>query len=143
MTIADLVAALTDLGVIGVITLGAIKKPNTKGNFVKDPLNLVVVPAVARKLHVKLLENYDRARVLAEKSESNFITGSGDWGIICSGVGYNYVSDAVKDLNIGDKIKVLRIGWYTVIFSCIGKRDHLLKNFSVYLPITHILRIAV
>ncbi|MCP4623212.1 MAG: indolepyruvate ferredoxin oxidoreductase subunit alpha [bacterium] len=95
----------------GVITLGEITKPNTKGNFIKDPLNLVVVPAVARKLHVKLLENYDSARTLAEKSESNFITGGGDWGIICNGVSYNYVSDSIKDLNIDDKIKVLRIGF--------------------------------
>jgi indolepyruvate ferredoxin oxidoreductase alpha subunit len=95
----------------GVITLGEINKPNTKGNFVKDPLNLVVVPAVARKLHAKLLDNYDRARALAEKSKSNFITGDGEWGIICNGVGYNYVSDAIKDLDIRDKAKVLRIGF--------------------------------
>ena len=95
----------------GVITLGEIRKPDTQGNFTKDPLNLVVVPAVARNLHVKLLKNYDSARELAEKSESNFITGSGDWGIICNGVSYNYVSDAIKDFNIEDKIKVLRLGF--------------------------------
>ena len=95
----------------GVITLGELKKRNTKGNFTKDPLNLVVVPAVARKLHVKLLKNYDSARELAEKSDSNFITGSGKQGIICNGVSYNYVRDAVKDFNIGDQVKVLRIGF--------------------------------
>jgi indolepyruvate ferredoxin oxidoreductase alpha subunit len=95
----------------GVITLGKIKKRITKGNFTKDPLNMVVVPAVARKLHVKLLKNYDSARELAEKSDSNFITGSGKWGIICNGVSYNYVTDAIKDFNIADQVKVLRIGF--------------------------------
>jgi indolepyruvate ferredoxin oxidoreductase alpha subunit len=95
----------------GVVTLGEIRKPVTKGNFTKDPLNLVVVPAVARNLHVKLLKNYDAARELAEKTEHNFITGNGDLGIICNGVSYNYVSDAVKDLGIGDNVRVLRMGF--------------------------------
>jgi indolepyruvate ferredoxin oxidoreductase alpha subunit len=95
----------------GLVTLGSIRKPQTKGSFTKDPLNLVVVPAVARHLHVKLLKNYDAARELAEQSEYNFITGAGNLGIICNGVSYNYVSDAVKDLNIEDKIRVLRLGF--------------------------------
>ncbi len=82
----------------GVVALGKIRQRVTKGDFTKDPLNLVPVPAVARKLHVKLLKNYDAARQLAEKSEYNFITGSGNLGIICNGVSYNYVSDAVQDL---------------------------------------------
>ncbi|MHC4487407.1 MAG: thiamine pyrophosphate-dependent enzyme, partial [Planctomycetota bacterium] len=88
-----------------------IRQRVTKGDFTKDPLNLVPVPAVARKLHVKLLKNWEDARALAEKSEYNFTEGNGNWGIICNGVSYNYVSDAIKDLDIGDKVKVLRIGF--------------------------------
>ena len=95
----------------GVVTLGKIRQRITKGKFIKDPLNLVPVPAVARKLHVKLLKNWEEARALAEKSEYNFTEGNGSWGIICNGVSYNYVSDAIKDLDIGDKVKVLRIGF--------------------------------
>ena len=95
----------------GVVTLGKIRPRVTKGDFTKDPLNLVPVPAVARKLHVKLLKNWEEARALAEKSEFNFTEGTGNWGIICNGVSYNYVSDAIKDLDIGDKVKVLRIGF--------------------------------
>ncbi len=95
----------------GIVTLGKIRKPVIKGDFTKDPLNLVTVPAVARKLHVKLLENYDKALQLAEASEYNLISGKGKWGIICNGVSYNYVNDAIKDLNLADKIKVLRIGF--------------------------------
>jgi len=95
----------------GVVTLGDIRERVTKGNFTKDPINLVVVPAVARNLHVKLLKNFDSAQELAEKSDHNFITGSGNQGIICNGVSYNYVSDALKDLKLEADIKVLRMGF--------------------------------
>ena len=44
----------------GVVTLGNIGECVTRGNFTKDPINLVVVPAVARNLHVKLLKNYEQ-----------------------------------------------------------------------------------
>jgi indolepyruvate ferredoxin oxidoreductase alpha subunit len=95
----------------GVVTLGEIRPRILMGDFTKDPLNLVPVPAVARKLHVRLLEKYDTARSMAETSHCNFISGSGKWGIICNGVSYNYVNDAIKDLDISDKIRVLRLGF--------------------------------
>jgi indolepyruvate ferredoxin oxidoreductase alpha subunit len=95
----------------GVVTLGKVRELITKGNFTKDPINLVVVPAVARNLHVKLLKNYDTAQELAEKSNYNFITGSGNRGIICNGVSYSYVRDGLKDLKMENEIKVLRMGF--------------------------------
>ena len=95
----------------GVVTLADIKPRVTQGKFTKDPINLVVVPAVARNLHVKLLKNYDSARELAEKSNYNFITGSGNRGIICNGVSYSYVRDGLKDLKMENEIKVLRMGF--------------------------------
>lgn len=51
-----------------VIELGKITKRNVKGKFIKDPAKLVCVPAVSRKLHVKLLENIKKAEVLTNKS---------------------------------------------------------------------------
>jgi indolepyruvate ferredoxin oxidoreductase alpha subunit len=71
----------------------------------------VTVPAVSRNLHVKLLKNWDTALGLAEESPYNVITGKGRWGIICNGVSANYVNDAVSDLDIADKVKVLRMGF--------------------------------
>ncbi len=93
------------------VALGKIRTPITKGDFPKDPLNYVPVPAVSRKLHVKLLKNIESAKQISESSGYNFITGNGKWGIICNGVSYNYVSDAISDLQIEDKIRVLRIGF--------------------------------
>jgi indolepyruvate ferredoxin oxidoreductase alpha subunit len=95
----------------GMVTLGKIKPRVTKGDFTKDPFNYVTVPAVSRNLHVKLLKNYDAAKEISEKSEYNFTTGSGKWGIICNGVSYTYAKDALKDLDIEDKASLLRIGF--------------------------------
>ena len=94
-----------------IVTLGEIKAPKTKGDFIKDPFNLVTVPAVSRKLHVKLLENIEKALEFSENSPFNFIKGDGKWGIVCNGVSYNYASDGIKELNIADRVRVLRLGF--------------------------------
>jgi indolepyruvate ferredoxin oxidoreductase alpha subunit len=94
-----------------IVELGKIKKPIIKGSYIKDPLNCVTVPAVARRLHVKLLKNIAAAAALADHSRFNFVDGHGNYGIICNGVSYGYVTDALKDLKLEDKVQVLRIGF--------------------------------
>ncbi len=104
----------------GIVTLGDIAPPKTSGDFTKDPFNYVTVPAVSRNLHIKLLKHWDEARSIAEGSPYNFIEacpgnslagGKGPYGIICNGVSYGYVRDAVKDLDIEGKVRILRIGF--------------------------------
>ena len=95
----------------GVVTLKEMRPRVGKGDFTKDPFNYVTVPAISRKLHVKLLGNIQKAAGLSEKSPYNFTQGKGSWGIICNGVSYNYVDDALKDLKITDRVKILRIGF--------------------------------
>jgi len=94
-----------------VVELGDIQQRVTKGDFKKDPFNYVTVPAVSRNLHIKLLKNLETAVCESEKSDLNFIDGNGSWGIICNGVSYGYVCDAISDLSISDKTRVLRIGF--------------------------------
>jgi indolepyruvate ferredoxin oxidoreductase alpha subunit len=93
------------------VTLGKIRERVCKGDFAKDPLNYVTVPAISRKLHVKLLANLDKAAERSEKSPYNFVSGSGPWGVVCNGVSHAYLTDAVRDLGIGDKVSILRIGF--------------------------------
>jgi indolepyruvate ferredoxin oxidoreductase, alpha subunit len=93
------------------VTLGKIRDRVCKGDFAKDPLNYVTVPAISRKLHVKLLANLDQAAERSEKSPYNFVSGSGPWGVVCNGVSFAYLTDAVRDLGIGDKVSILRIGF--------------------------------
>jgi len=93
------------------VELGPIRAPQTKGDFTKDPFQYVPVPAVARQLHVKLLDNLAKAEEISGTSPFNRIDGQGVWGVICNGVSYNYVQDAVQELNIADKVKILRLGF--------------------------------
>ncbi len=93
------------------VVLGEIRASQTKGAFKKDPFNYVTVPAVSRNLHSRLLDKLGQAEKISEDSEYNFIKGNGIRGIICNGVSYNYVSDAVQDLDMGNNIKILRIGF--------------------------------
>lgn len=92
------------------VQLGTMRKPETKGAFAKDPMNYVTVPAVSRKLHVKLLANLAKAARISDQSPYNHASGKGAWGVVCNGVSFNYVSDAVEELGIGDGVRILRIG---------------------------------
>ena len=58
-----------------------------------------------------MLENWEKAAALSEASPFNTVTGSGTWGVICNGVSYGYVLDAVADLNLADRVRILRIGF--------------------------------
>lgn len=93
------------------VTLGPLPARRTRGDFVKDPMNYVTVPAISRKLHVKLLDNLAKAAALSETSPWNLASGQGRWGVVCNGVSYLYVSDALADLNLQERVQVLRIGF--------------------------------
>jgi indolepyruvate ferredoxin oxidoreductase alpha subunit len=93
------------------VTLGDIRPPRITGDFAKDPMHYVTVPAVSRQLHRRLLDNLKKAAGISESCEYNSSTGRGSWGVICSGVGSTYVSDAVSDLNLDDRVRILRLGF--------------------------------
>ncbi|MFH1479927.1 MAG: indolepyruvate ferredoxin oxidoreductase subunit alpha, partial [Pseudomonadota bacterium] len=69
----------------GPVRFGPLRPVKTKDTFQKNPFHFVAVPAVSRKLHKILLERYDRALDLSEKSAHNEIIGSGRWGIVTNG----------------------------------------------------------
>ncbi len=93
------------------VTLGDMKERTTRGRFERDPMRCVTVPVVSRGLHVKLLDRLDRAQEIAETSALNFVQGDGPLGIIANGVSFHYAEDAVKDLGIEDKTRILRLGF--------------------------------
>lgn len=95
----------------GVVTFGTLRERKPMGDFQKNPMSYVCVPAVSRKLHVQLLERLDRAAEIAETSEFNWLTGEGSWGVICNGVSHPYVLDATKELKIADRTRILRLGF--------------------------------
>lgn len=94
-----------------VVELGKIGIRTPKGDFIKDPFSYVTVPAVSRNLHKKLIENIAKAKTISDESPLNSITGQGELGVICNGVSYFYVTDAIQDLGIQEQVKILRIGF--------------------------------
>ena len=95
----------------GPVTLGELAPRPGPGRFHKDPFRQVMVPAVARQAHVRLLAAEDQARALAETSPFNEISGRGRWGIVTSGVSRTYVADALRELGLADKVRLLKLGF--------------------------------
>jgi indolepyruvate ferredoxin oxidoreductase alpha subunit len=95
----------------GPVTLGELAARPGPGRFYKDPFHQVMVPAVARQAHVRLLAAQDQARALAETSVFNEISGRGTWGIVTSGVAGTYVADALTELGLADKVRLLKLGF--------------------------------
>jgi indolepyruvate ferredoxin oxidoreductase alpha subunit len=107
----------------GPVVPGGLKPRRPRGRFEKDPFNYVTVPAVSRKLHEKLLAHMEEARNLSNRSPYNVISGTGRFGVICNGVSYNYVRDALVELQAVDSVAVLRIGFSNPM------PDELVKTF--------------
>jgi len=95
----------------GPVTLGPMEPVRPKGHFRKDPFNLVMVPAVAREAHARLLTKQNKAMELAESSPFNILKGSGPWGIVASGVPAAYVEDALLELGLKDRVTFLKLGF--------------------------------
>lgn len=95
----------------GVVTLGPLTPPRRQGRFDKNPFRYVIVPAVARQAHAILLERQAQAADLAETCPFNKVEGNGPWGLVTSGVSYNYVKDAVADLGLQDRVSILKLGF--------------------------------
>ena len=95
----------------GIVTIGSLTPPETRGTFEKESSRFVTVPANARVRHKVLLSQGEKARDMACASPFNTITGTGRWGIATSGIAYNYVADAINDLGIQDRVTVLKLGF--------------------------------
>ncbi|MBQ9689680.1 MAG: indolepyruvate ferredoxin oxidoreductase subunit alpha, partial [Candidatus Methanomethylophilaceae archaeon] len=84
----------------GVVEFGEKSKAKTIGHFDKDVARFVNIPAYAKQNRVRLLDLYKKAQEMSEESKLNFVEGSGDIGIITSGVSYTYVREFVKGVSI-------------------------------------------
>lgn len=83
-----------------VVKFGPIENTPEKGHFEKDDKRFVNIPAFAKLNRVRLLEIYKKAQDMSEVSPLNFVEGSGDIGIITSGVSYTYVREYTSGASI-------------------------------------------
>ncbi len=92
----------------GDVTLGEITPPKKEFGFVKDP-KWCILPSLSAKKHVTLVDSQEEAKKLFARSPFNWVEESdADWGVITSGVSYNYVKEALDLLNLEPQL--LKIG---------------------------------
>ncbi len=79
--------------------------------FEHNPSQMVCVPGNAKKLHPVLLEKLAGLTEIVESDRTfNLRLGRGDIGVVTSGVGFNYVRDALELLDLSDQVEVARLG---------------------------------
>ncbi len=85
----------------GAVKLGKIKKPKTKGKFVKEFDRFYNIRPNLQKLHKKLIGKL--GQIEKEYEKLNTIEGQGKTGIIASGVSYEYLKEMgkLKGVKIG------------------------------------------
>jgi len=79
------------------------KKQETKGEFIKDVKRFVTLPPRVLKMKEELLEKIEKIKEFSESSNINQVNrarSSVKLGIITSGIGYLYVTEALKELKI-------------------------------------------
>jgi indolepyruvate ferredoxin oxidoreductase alpha subunit len=94
----------------GPVTYKKRRKPQGKGHFKKDPL-ITKFPVTAHVRHPQLLKKIEQAETLSEKSSFNTVITQGKpqgIGIVTSGVSFNYVKEAAKELKLD--VQILKLG---------------------------------
>ncbi|MGD0978984.1 MAG: indolepyruvate ferredoxin oxidoreductase subunit alpha [Candidatus Bathyarchaeia archaeon] len=93
----------------GPVAYGELRKPNLKGDFVRDVKRLVMVPANSRPKHEVLLKQAAKAMEISEESPFNKVVRRGaDIGIISSSSAYNCAVEAASLLGLD--AGVLKLG---------------------------------
>ncbi|MGE4552448.1 MAG: indolepyruvate ferredoxin oxidoreductase subunit alpha [Desulfovibrionaceae bacterium] len=95
----------------GPVTFGPTAEPQPVAGFTRDPSRFVPIPAFARPMHDWLLKRLAAAAAEAETSPYNTISGDGSVGVIASGIGRAYLSDALAELGLAGRVRVLDLGW--------------------------------
>jgi indolepyruvate ferredoxin oxidoreductase alpha subunit len=94
----------------GVCRLGRRQPPVFSAHFQKDIFRWVPVPAVARRLRLTQLERQKTVREMFEPLPFNRIEGSGDLGIVASGVSRAYVRELIDELGLVGRARLLHVG---------------------------------
>ncbi len=93
------------------VTLGSPREQN-KANYVDDPSRFTLIPSNARRAYAKLLDKQPALQAYSENHAANALTlsGEGKPGILVSGLGWNYLKEAMGEKL--DGYNLLRIGVY-------------------------------
>jgi len=94
------------------VVLGEISKERRRGSFEKDRSWLVYTPVEARMNRPLMIERFNRIRRAVNTLPYNQLTlaDGAKLGIIACGLSYSYTLEAIKWLELDDKVSVLKIG---------------------------------
>jgi len=86
---------------IGTVKLGAMKKPKTKGKFVKDPKRYYNIRPNLQRLHRIVLEKLGKIEKEYDR-KLNKVEGWGKIGILTNGVSYEHIKElGLKNVKLG------------------------------------------
>ena len=94
----------------GPVEFGPLPEPASVVPFQRDGRRFVSLPAVARIRHRALAANLENIRGQAEHSPFNRVTGSGEIGVVASGISRAYLHDVLLANNWRDRVRVFDFG---------------------------------
>lgn len=95
----------------GVVTLGKIVEGKKQGKFSKDAIKFRNFPPFIMETHKELHKKMEELKKVSEEIDINCSfngVSKNNLGVVTSGVAFNYVMDALHDLNL--KLPVLKLG---------------------------------
>jgi indolepyruvate ferredoxin oxidoreductase alpha subunit len=95
----------------GIVEFGKIEKKEVKASFVKDLNRFNNLPPHTMEMHERIIQKIEKIREISEKTSLNFVWNKGsssNFGIIVSGVSFNYVIEALNELGL--KVPVFKLG---------------------------------
>ncbi len=96
----------------GVVVFGDVKKSERKPLFNRNPGRFQLLPSIAKKNKILLLERFNKLRDLIEISKLEKILGNGTKiGVITAGAAYPNVIEAVDTLDLWDDVKILKLAF--------------------------------
>lgn len=94
---------------IETIELGKIKKPKTKGEFDDDPDRFNNIGPNLQKLHRRVDKKLNQIKERYQEELNEVKEGTGDIGIIASGVSRDYAEEALQKLGINAPVAELKL----------------------------------
>jgi indolepyruvate ferredoxin oxidoreductase alpha subunit len=94
---------------IGTVKLGELGKIKKRGEFKKDPDRFYNFRPQLQVLHQRLEEKLKKTEEKYGRELNRIFSGEGQIGIIASGVGFEYVQEAIKELGINPPIAKLNL----------------------------------
>ncbi len=94
----------------GPVQFGPLPEKTELVEFSKNPSKFVPVPAFARPMRLRLLEDLDRQAADADASKYNRVWGDGETGIVASSITRSYLHDALEETGWKDRFRVLELG---------------------------------